>query len=336
MIVNGWLADDIVGRRRLLLQWLQVAVTTLEAALDPEPALPQQDIGEEVEELAVELEEETPAEANPMAVAGLPFELLPSPRRKRGQSINHSNPFHLPPLKRPKPEGCSNFTGPGSSSHSRTANASQGLAAGARGADAAGEEPGATAAMSMPASGGIFDSSALACGSAAPANAGVNSAEGQKVDAAEPVQNEFLIFKASALEFFLELKETANKAAKSMPAALAERFPPVLSTKELLHRKIKWDPSKGYVGFLTTPKKACKGHAHVSMLDYDENAFHGKGLFVEDAFDVLSALTVDSTWPRLVVCPSGSPRADAGGRGMFGWAFDGALANGTRGFASFV
>ena len=76
------------------------------------------------------------------------------------------------------------------------------------------------------------------------------------------------------------------------------------------------------------PRGHCTGQIHVSMLSYDDKSFAGNGVYLTDALDVMD------NWRqlpdhRLHVRPKGNSTP----LDEFGWMCDGAVINGTRGFA---
>ena len=80
--------------------------------------------------------------------------------------------------------------------------------------------------------------------------------------------------------------------------------------------------------FLRVPKSSSKGHVHVAMLSFDERAYHGQGLYLHDAQTLLRQLGEAPPLKRLELQPM-SLGADLA---TFGWAYDGAMVNGTQGF----
>ena len=94
-------------------------------------------------------------------------------------------------------------------------------------------------------------------------------------------------------------------------------------------KRLPWDSGKGYTTFLRHPKGPAKGHAHVVMLDFGEDAYPGSGAYVEDAITLLQLRhgAIGASSVRLM------PKSASGDLSVFGWAPDGDIANGTYAFA---
>ena len=178
-----------------------------------------------------------------------------------------------------------------------------------------------SAVAAAPASGGE-DSRGVAASeaSAAPAAAPASGGEDSRGVA------EFAACTGMFLRRLRELKLASGST--SLPAVLSELFPPSDNLKRAITRQIPWDTSKGYTTFLRAPKTSAKGHTHIAMLGYQEEAYPGNGIYVVDAITLLELQAADLSSHVVRLRPRGE-----GELGTFGWLPDGDIANGTRAFA---
>ena len=124
------------------------------------------------------------------------------------------------------------------------------------------------------------------------------------------------------------MQQLAAGSNKSLPAIMTDLFTRGPALKTAVMKRIPWDSSKGYTTFLRPPKGGAKGHVHIAMLDFGEDAYPGSGAYVSDAITMLQCQHAD-LGSRVRIAPT-SAQAQLG---CFGWAPDGDIANGTRAFA---
>ena len=124
------------------------------------------------------------------------------------------------------------------------------------------------------------------------------------------------------------MAQLAVGSNKSLPAIMADLFTRGPALKAAVKKRIPWDSSKGYTTFLRSPKGGAKGHVHIAMLDFGEDAYPGSGAYVSDAITMLQCQHAD-LGSRVCIAPT-SAQAQLG---CFGWAPDGDIVNGTRAFA---
>ena len=129
-------------------------------------------------------------------------------------------------------------------------------------------------------------------------------------------------------EFLLCMQTLAVGSKKSLPAIMADLFTRGPALKTAVTKRIPWDSAKGYTTFLRAPTGDAKGHAHVVMLDFGENAYPGGGAYVADAITMLQCQHADLGRGVRV-----APKSAQANLGCFGWAPDGDIANGARAFA---
>ena len=140
-----------------------------------------------------------------------------------------------------------------------------------------------------------------------------------------------------ALRFFRELVSEAKNEACTVPDILVARYAQtseaLKATKARLLKVLPWcgrDDGVGYVSMLSAPKAMrMQGRVHVCMLSFHPDSYHAKGIYYHDVEEVFVLMRQSGIGVTLELTPVGA----GGDPGLFGWAFDGSIANSVHGMA---
>jgi hypothetical protein len=140
-----------------------------------------------------------------------------------------------------------------------------------------------------------------------------------------------------AEKFFRDLVSEAKKEACTVPDILVARYAEtseaLKATKVRMLKVFPWcgrDDGVGYVSMLSAPKSLrMTGRVHVCMLSFHPDSYHAKGICYHDVEDVFVLMRQSGCGVTLDVTPAGA----GGDLGLFGWAYDGSIANSVHGMA---
>ena len=126
--------------------------------------------------------------------------------------------------------------------------------------------------------------------------------------------------------------EKLLKDSKSKGKTLAKLFADTVHShqadKEVLRddfkRLIPWNCS-GYLNFQSAPKTGKQGQVHASFLAFDQEAYPGNGMYVQDSIVLLGSTSLSSLMAKTIELRLVSGAKPA----TFGWMADGAVINGS-------